>query len=184
VEESHPSFAADSPTPLNGGGQQSLEPFQAVGFMLSSLGYAIAQRFSTITAEFDLEPREFAILRRVNGAEGLSQQALSERLGVPPSRMVAAIDALESRKLLERRSREQDRRVRALHLTDSGHALLARAMSAASEYERTLTAHLSPAERRQLLALLGGVADALELPAGVHSAEILADARPGPRPAA
>jgi DNA-binding MarR family transcriptional regulator len=145
-------------------------PFQAVGFMLSSLGYAVSRRFQQILAPLELEPREFALMRAVGAAEGQSQQAVAERLQIPPSRMVAFVDALEARGLLERRPNPLDRRARALHLTDDGRELLGRAFVLALELERDLCAELSVAERRQLVEMLQRVAPQLGLPGGVHAA--------------
>src|SRR5580698_5594651 len=95
-------------------------PFRSVGFMLSTIGYAVSSGFSEILAPLGLEPREFALLRAVSTTEGQSQQAIGERLGIPSSRMVAFVDALEGRGLLERRHNPADRRARALYLTDEG----------------------------------------------------------------
>jgi DNA-binding MarR family transcriptional regulator len=145
-------------------------PFHSVGFTVSTTGYAVARRFRELLAPLELEPREFALLRTVGASEGQSQQAIGERLQIPPSRMVAFIDALEARGLLERRLNPDDRRARALHLTDSGRALLGRAFAVAVGHERDLCADLSEAEREQLLELLGRVAARLGLPPGVHAA--------------
>ena len=87
--------------------------------------------FREILAPLELEPREFALLRAVAAAEGQSQQAIGERLQIPPSRMVAFVDALEERSLLERRHNPHDRRTRELHLTDAGRELLERAFALA-----------------------------------------------------
>ncbi|HXN37343.1 MAG TPA: MarR family transcriptional regulator [Solirubrobacteraceae bacterium] len=145
-------------------------PFQAVGFLLSSTGYGVSRRFHQILAPLELEPREFALLRAVGAAEGQSQQAVAERLQIPPSRMVAFVDALEARGLLERRLNPQDRRARALHLTDSGRELLGRAFVLAVELERDICADLSVAEREQLVEMLQRVGGRLGLPGGVHAA--------------
>jgi DNA-binding MarR family transcriptional regulator len=49
--------------------------------------------------------RADAGIRRMLGAfGGLSQQDLSTRLGIHPSRLVAILDALEERRLVERRT--------------------------------------------------------------------------------
>jgi DNA-binding MarR family transcriptional regulator len=144
--------------------------FQAVGFMLSSLGYAVSRRFQQVLAPLELEPREFALLRAAATAEGQSQQALAERLQIPPSRMVAFVDALERRGLLERRHNPLDRRTRALHLTDGGRELLGRALVLAIELERDLCAGLNAEERGQLLSLLARVGERLGVPAGSHAA--------------
>src|ERR1700689_1375657 len=129
-------------------------PFQAVAFLLSSVGYAVSRRFHQILAPLQLEPREFALMRAVGAAEGQSQQAVAERLQIPPSRMVAFVDALEARGLLQRRPNPADRRARALYLTAAGRKLLGRAFVLASELEADLCAQLSDAEREQLLELL------------------------------
>ncbi|HTW41281.1 MAG TPA: MarR family winged helix-turn-helix transcriptional regulator [Solirubrobacteraceae bacterium] len=145
-------------------------PFQTVGFNVSSVGYAVGRRFHQVLAPLALEPREFSLLRAVSAAEGQSQQAIGERLLIPPSRMVAFVDALEHRGLLERRNNPHDRRTRALHLTDDGRELLAQAFVLASQFERDICAQLSAAERAQLLELLARVSAQLGLPADAHAA--------------
>jgi len=158
-------------------------PFHSVGFTISTLGYAVSRRFHEALAPLQLEPREFALLRAVGVAEGYSQQAIGERLQIPPSRMVAFIDALEARGLIERRHNPEDRRTRALHLTEAGHELLGRAIGRAMEFERSLCAGLSAAERDELLALLQRVGAELGLPPGVHAAHAaLAESPPGSAP--
>ena len=64
------------------------------------------------------------ILGILEQADGLSQQALGEKLGVFPSRLVALIDELEGRGLVERRDSPTDRRSYALHLTGAGRKTL------------------------------------------------------------
>ena len=145
-------------------------PFHTVGFNVSSIGYAVGRRFHQVLAPLELEPREFALLRAVAAAEGQSQQAIGERLQIPPSRMVAFVDALERRGLLERRNNPHDRRTRALHLTEDGRELLARAFVLADALERDICAQLTTAEREQLLALLARLSEQLGLSAGAHAA--------------
>ncbi len=145
-------------------------PVRAVGFTVSSIGYAVARRFRGTLAPVALEPREFALLRAVSAAEGQSQQAIGERLHIPASRMVAFVDALEERSLLQRRHNPLDRRTRALYLTPGGRELLDRALGLAVELERELCATLSDAERDQLLELLQRVGLQLGLAAGTHAA--------------
>jgi DNA-binding MarR family transcriptional regulator len=117
-----------------------------------------------------MEPREFALLRAIEPAEGISQQALAERLHTQPSRVVTMVDALERRGLVERRPNPDDRRARELYLTEEGRKVLASAFKQASQLEQRLCAALSAAERKQLLELLHRVEARLELVPGVHSA--------------
>jgi DNA-binding MarR family transcriptional regulator len=147
-------------------------PFRAVGFLLSSLGHAVAAQFSARLAPLELEPRQFALLRHVGSHEGGSQQALGERLGIPPSRMVALVDELEARKLLERRPSPSDRRAHALHLTATGNRLLTKASELAASYEGELTQDLDAAERAQLIGQLDRIAARLGVPPGVHGSQL------------
>ena len=146
-----------------------------MGFTISTTGFAIGRAFHDLLAPLGLEPREFALLRAVGSAEGQSQQALAERLGIPASRMVAHIDALQARGLLDRRPNPEDRRAHAVHLTDAGRELMARGLEVAAGHERALCADLSAAERQQLLDLLGRVGDALGVKSG-HAHSALTDA--------
>ena len=168
-----PSPGAATPGPLEV--DEVMPPgdaaFRSVGFTISTTGYAIGDRFAKLLAPLGLEPREFALLRAVSAMEGQSQQALGERLGIPASRMVAHIDALQARGLLDRRPNPEDRRAHAVHLTAAGREVLERALGVAIGHERALCAGLDGNEREQLLALLDKVGDALGVESGrAHSA--------------
>ena len=141
---------------------------RSVGFLISQLGLASSKRFAEALRPLGIHPGEFALMRFVAAAEGQSQQALAERLGIPPSRMVAKVDSLEEAGLVERRSDPTDRRVRALHLTAKGRKLLQRAAEIAVKYESRLCADLSPREREQLIDLLERVQPPLVERRGVH----------------
>ena len=169
VEGGGPWPAGMVPAPMDGTGPPGAErPFRSVGFTISTTGYAIARRFREFLASLGLEPREFALLRTVATAEGVTQQEIGERMGVAPSRMVAFVDALEERGLVQRRANPEDRRARALFLTPDGRELLGRAFAVAVEYERKLCSDLSAEEREALLDLLARVGAQLGIPPGVH----------------
>ena len=145
-------------------------PFRSVAFLLSSLGYAISRRFHQVLGPLELEPGEFALLRAVAANEGEAQNALAERLHISPSWMVAVVDELERRQLLERRPHARDRRVRNLHLTAAGKKLLRQAERQAQQFDGQVTDPLSEEELQQLLDLLGRVAAGLDLEPGAHAA--------------
>ncbi|HEX5307600.1 MAG TPA: MarR family transcriptional regulator [Solirubrobacteraceae bacterium] len=145
-------------------------PAVSVGFTLSSLGYAVSRRFHSTLAPLGLEPREFALLRTIAPQQGASQQAIGEQLQIPPSRMVAFVDGLEQRGLVERRANPEDRRARALYLTAKGRELLAEAFALASGLEAQLCADLSERDRETLLDALRRVGAQLGVGPGVHAA--------------
>ena len=145
-------------------------PFRGVAFMLSSLGYAISRGFHDALEPLELEPGEFALLRAVSTNEGEAQNALAERLHISPSWMVAIVDDLESRELLERKPHARDRRIRNLHLTPAGKKVLRKALQQAQKFDRQVAAPLDEAELRQLLELLERVAAGIDLQPGAHAA--------------
>jgi DNA-binding MarR family transcriptional regulator len=140
----------------------------SVGFLLSKLGFHSAARFAHDLAPIGIDPRQFALLRYVAADEGQSQQALGAALQVPPSAMVALIDEMEARGLVERRRNPHDRRAHALHLTAKGRRLFDKANGIATDYEARLCGSLSAAERQRLLELLQRIAADEHTPIGVH----------------
>ena len=143
-------------------------PPRSVGFLISQLGFLSSKSFMGALEPLGIDPKEFLLLRFVAAAEGQSQQALAERMGVPPSRMVALVDRLEEDGLLERRPHPEDRRIRALHLTATGRGVLARAGKIAVGFEGELCAALEEGERDQLIDLLQKLQVDQRGPRGVH----------------
>lgn len=141
---------------------------RSVGFLLSQLGFTSSRCFAEELKPLGIHPGEFALMRFVAASEGQSQQALADRLGVPPSRMVAKVDALEEAGLVERRTDPADRRIRELHLTRKGRGLLGRAAQIAIDYEGQLCAPLDQKEREQLIDLLQKLQPGLLELRGVH----------------
>lgn len=153
-------------------------PPRSVGFLVSQLGFLSSQRFTAALEPLGIGPREFLLLRFVAALAGQSQQALAQRLGVPPSRMVALVDDLEERGLVERRPDPDDRRVRGLHLTEQGQRSLERAARIAIEYESKLCSSLDDGERDQLIDLLQKIQGGQTDMPGVHPG--LSRNHPGP----
>lgn len=71
----------------------------------------------------------------------ITQQALATALGTLPSRLVALVDDLKSKGLLERRPHESDRRSYALHLTEKGQSTLQAIGRIAPEHHKLCCKH-------------------------------------------
>lgn len=140
----------------------------SLGFLLSQVGLYAAQRFAQRLAAIDLHPPLFRVLNVVDAVEGQSQQAIGAAIQAPASRMVAIVDELEQRGLVERRPHSSDRRIRALYLTGEGRKLLARGRKIAAEHEEELTRGMSAVDRKRLIALLQRVVEEQEIGRGVH----------------
>jgi DNA-binding MarR family transcriptional regulator len=140
----------------------------SVAFLLSQVGIHASQRFAQRIAALDLHPPLFRVLNMVDAAEGQSQQAIGEAIGAPASRMVALVDELERRGLVERRPHPSDRRIRTLYLTADGRRLLARGRKVAMEHEEDLMRGMSKADRERLVTLLQKLVEGQEIDSGVH----------------
>src|SRR5947208_13247051 len=90
------------------------------GYLLARLGESSRRRFHRALEPEGLHPRHFGVMTMVASQPGMSQHQLHEQTAIDPSSMVAVIDELEARGLAERRPHPDDRRVRAIFLTDSG----------------------------------------------------------------
>ena len=132
----------------------------SVAFLLSRLGYQASHKMGEALGELGLEVRQFGLLRLLANSHGSSQRALGAMLRISPNRMVALVDGLESKGLIERRTHPEDRRAYTITLTDAGAATLGRAMEAGLGVELDMCAPLEAAEREQLLGLLYKLASA------------------------
>jgi DNA-binding MarR family transcriptional regulator len=137
-------------------------------FLLSQLGAHVAGQFAERLAPLDLSPPHVGILRIVDRFDGLTQQALCEKLGMFPSRLVLVLDELEKKGLVQRRDHPGDRRSYALYLTKNGSEALRRIGRIVRDHQDALCAALDDKERAQLAALLVRIAGQQGLTPGVH----------------
>src|ERR1700755_3422092 len=111
-------------------------------------------RFSPAPAEYGLHPMHFGMLTVLDADSPISQHDLSQRTGVDPSSMVARMDVLEERGLVERRRKADDRRAYEIRLTDKGRTVLGELRGVAAQHMERMLAPLGPDERKQLNELL------------------------------
>jgi DNA-binding MarR family transcriptional regulator len=139
-----------------------------IAYLLSVLGTASSQHWKRRMAELGLDAREVVVLRMVAADPGRSQQSMAPVLQVRATHLVAVIDEVERKGLLERRPNPADRRANALHLTRKGRRTLDTVMRISAMHEERLTSGLDASERAQLERLLTKVAARLELAEGGH----------------
>jgi DNA-binding MarR family transcriptional regulator len=160
-ESSKGAAAAEPPA-------QQMRGTHSPGFLLAQVGAHAAARFAQRLEPLGLTPAHAGLLRLIASSAGASQQQIALALGAFPSRMVALVDELQRRKLVERQENPQDRRSHALALTADGRRTLDAIGRVAREHQDALLAALSPAERETLSQLLLRVADDQGLTRGVH----------------
>jgi DNA-binding MarR family transcriptional regulator len=124
------------------------------GFLLSRMGMVAAKRFSEHLEELGLTTRMWGALNVLDAEGQITQQALVKSTGIDPSSMVATIDELERRGLVERRAHPTDRRAHHLHMTKKGRQTLADGRKLQRVAQEELLAPLNADERKQLHELL------------------------------
>jgi DNA-binding MarR family transcriptional regulator len=154
--------------PLNELAPEARRGGPPAAFLLAQVGAHAASQFAARLASLKLIPPHAGILRILGAQPAITQQALASGLGMQPSRLVALVDDLETRRLIERRENPEDRRSYALHLTEKGRAAMEAIGRVSREHQQALLAALSPDEQRQLADLLGRIADQQGLAPGVH----------------
>ena len=137
-------------------------------FLLSQLGFHVAQTFAAQLAPLGIAPNHFGLLMHLESSEGNTQQQLADALAIHRMVIVGLLDDLEQRHLVERRRHPGDRRAHAIHLTDAARELLPRARQLADQHEAEILAPLDAGERARLVAVLQRLAEHTGNPAGVH----------------
>ncbi len=128
------------------------------GFLINRIAIEARKQFTARLESLDLNLRMWGVLNVLDVEGEITQHALGNGVGIDPSSMVATIDELEAKGLVQRGRHPSDRRAHALRLTELGRETLARGRDLARGAQNELLAPLSAAERKQLHELLLRVA--------------------------
>jgi len=147
----------------------STETAVDVGVLKRSLGFSLRRAqlsaykdYGRFMEALNVRPAQFAVLVLVRENPGLTQTAISLKLGIQRANFVSLLDELEKRGWVERRSSQKDRRSFALHLTKLGDALLKQAIATHSELETDMAQRLGKEDTKLLVRLLNKFADAAQ----------------------
>jgi len=113
---------------------------------------------NALLAPLDLKIRSYAVLSLACSGMAPSQRELAEFLLLDPSQIVALVDGLEQRGLVERETDPQDRRSKVIKGTANGRKILAGAAAATQQAEDQAMENLTSTERAQLRELLRRIA--------------------------
>jgi DNA-binding MarR family transcriptional regulator len=112
-----------------------------------------AEASNRALAPFGVDGKEFAVLLTLAASPG-SQQDAARRLGIDRTTMVALLDALAGKGLVQRSQDPADRRRNVVGLTEAGRDLVASASAASEQAERDYLAPLTRAEADDLIRSL------------------------------
>ena len=97
---------------------------------------------------------QWAVLAKIERAEGLKQSELAEMMEMQPITLTRLIDKLCDHGWIERRGDENDRRVNRLYLRTAARPLLGKLSGLRSELTATALEGIAPADAHRLLAQL------------------------------
>jgi DNA-binding MarR family transcriptional regulator len=117
------------------------------------IGMAQRVRAGAALAELGLGFAQAHALRMLDPEDPIPMSVLAERLFCDASNVTGLVDRLEARGLVERRSHDHDRRVKALTLTPSGVALRDQVLTVMSEPPEAIAA-LPESDQRALRDIL------------------------------
>jgi DNA-binding MarR family transcriptional regulator len=124
-----------------------------LGYQLRLAQLAVFRDFDARTGDIGVSPGRFGMLVLIEANPGVTQSRLARAVGLDRSTMVAILDQLQERSLLERRQ-GKDRRTNGLWLTKNGKTLLAKMKRRVAAHETHIAERLSVEERGVLKRLL------------------------------
>ena len=121
--------------------------------------------FACNVGDSGLTPRQFAVLRAVSEADGLSQTDIMTATGIDRSSTADLVGRLVASGCLQRRRTRRDARVYAVRLTPRGRQMLAIGTPAARAADQALLLLVPQAQRSAFVKALSLIAIPLTLQA-------------------
>ena len=123
-------------------------------YLLGRLGREARRRFTQVLSTRELHSSHYGILQLLEAIDQASQQHLAQTLTIDRANMVALLDALEQRGLIERQADPLDRRRHVVKLTTVGHTQFQQIRQAREEVDEAFFAGLDNEEQETLHRLL------------------------------
>src|ERR1700761_7061445 len=108
-------------------------------------------------ARYGITRAQWAVLAKVERAEGMTQSELAEQMEMQPITLTRLIDKLCENDWIERRGDENDRRVNRLYLRKAARPLLGKLSGLRSELTATALDGINPSDAHRLLAQLESI---------------------------
>jgi DNA-binding MarR family transcriptional regulator len=137
----------------------SYRPDAHLGYLLKHVQLRYFELSAAVLAPLGVNGREAAVLRAIDDTSALSQGEIARRMDVDRTTMVALIDDLQDKGLVERRQDPRDRRRNVVELTAVGRDTVRRAADLAAQAERTFLSRLSAADAEQFRKTLRTLLD-------------------------
>lgn len=132
-----------------------------IGFRLKRVHLHLSKEFEAATRDYNLRSGLFSSLSLIADNPGVSQNEVSQAVGLDKSVAVQIIDELEKRGFARRERSPIDRRRHALYCTEEGNQFLNELYEIMSQTEGRVLRDVSDSERKLLGALLDRIYEML-----------------------
>ena len=133
--------------------------YTAPGYLFRRMQQIAVALFMEECRAYDLTPVQYAALVAIATHPGIDATRLSAVIAFDRSTLGNVIERLEAKQLIERKPAAEDKRVKLLHLTGIGAALLRDIMPSVDRAQARMLQPLKPADRKTLLSLLAQLVD-------------------------
>lgn len=126
----------------------------ALSWTVARMAQAFVGAQNAALADHGLTMRSFAVLATVSERVARTQLEIAQTVGLDKSTLVATIDDLEKRGLVERQADPADRRARVVESTPAGRELAAQAAETVAQTEEKLLSGIDSSEASRLKSSL------------------------------
>lgn len=133
--------------------------YAAPGYLFRRMQQIAVALFIEECRAFDLTPVQYAALIAIHTHPGIDATRLSAVIAFDRSTLGSVIERLESKKLIDRKPSDEDKRVKLLYLTRAGAAILRDIMPSVEKAQARILQPLKPSDRKVLLSLLTQLVD-------------------------
>lgn len=135
-----------------------------LGYLLKHAQLRFFELGAVALAPLGISGREAVVLRAIDPGRPVSQGEIARAMNVDRTTMVALVDDLQLKGLVQRRPDLDDRRKNVVELTDAGRSVVRQAAEAAEQAERDFLGPLSAAEAAQFKKMLRVLLERAEPP--------------------
>jgi MarR family transcriptional regulator for hemolysin len=136
-------------------------PQREFAFLINDVGRLLRTYADQQARQFGMTRAQWAVLARLEYAEGLKQSELAELLDLQPITLTRLVDRLCANGLIERRADPSDRRAKRLYLTAQARPLMNRLADLGENMMARVLEGLDAAKIEQMTTNLSGVRDNL-----------------------
>jgi MarR family transcriptional regulator, temperature-dependent positive regulator of motility len=127
---------------------------QSPTHLVHRVAQCVTDIFAAQAKDYDLTPRQVAVLTTVARSEGLSQTGIVARTGIDRSTLADVVRRLQRKGLLQRRRTKEDARAYAVKLTDEGQRMLRTIEPLAKRVDEQILDALPPKAQQSLITAL------------------------------